>query len=105
MEDAFRFFGFTSIEQVDRLTPKEYRILAASCRLREVDEELHIAEAAWMNRAAQATKKNGRYVYKDFKKFFPYEKHLRKARDPSGKSVEGALLESVLEYNHREEVT
>lgn len=91
------------------MTPKEHRILATACALREVDTELHIAETAWMTRAAQATQKNGRYVYKDFKKFFPYEKYLKKAKDPSGKNLGGTLLERVneynKEYNHREEVT
>ena len=37
--DCFRYFGFTSFDQVDQLTIAQYEIMAEAARLKEVDKD------------------------------------------------------------------
>ena len=82
-ENCFRFFGFTSFEQVERLTIPEYEMLCQAYKLKAVDEQSRMHQQAWLNIQAGAQKESGKKlkpVYKTFKSFFDYEKELKKAR-------------------------
>ena len=83
--NCFRYLDFKSFEQVDKLTLPEYDCLMEAQRLKEVDRDYRNHLQAFLNFAAQAKKKAGKYkekpVYSTFKKFFNYEEAIRIARD------------------------
>ena len=90
-KNCFRYFGFTSFEQVDQLTLAEYEIMMEALELRMLDESLHEHRQAFLNFAVCAEKKAGKGktkpVYRRFKQFFDLDKELRKIknrRKPSG---------------------
>ena len=77
--NAFRYLGFKSMAQVDRLELPEYELLMKASALRRIDEEYKTHEQAFLNVAARATKgKSGKPVYKTFKSFFNYDAAVRK---------------------------
>lgn len=81
-KNCFRYFGFTSFEQVDQLTLAEYEIMMEALELRMLDESLHEHRQAFLNFAVCAEKKAGKGktkpVYRRFKQFFDLDKELRK---------------------------
>ena len=81
-KNCFRYFGFTSFEQVDQLTLAEYEIMMEALELRMLDESLHEHRQAFLNFAVKAEKKAGKGktypVYKRFAQFFDLYKELRK---------------------------
>lgn len=85
---CFRYFGFTSFEQVDRLTIAQYEIMMEALRYRIVDDEYRAHRQAFLNFAAQAQKKSGKKtvpVYKRFRNFFDYEKELKNVKEKKRK--------------------
>ncbi len=62
------------------MTLAEYRLLMEAERLRQIDMDYRNHLQAWLNFSAQATDKKGKPVYKRFKKFYDYEKHLDSAK-------------------------
>lgn len=84
MLDCFRYLGFRSFEEFDRLTIPEYNLLMEAVRLREVDKDYRNHLQAYLNFAAKAMKKAGKNkrkpVYSTFKKFYDYEAELDKIR-------------------------
>ena len=79
---AFRRFGFTSMEQVDRLELPEYRLMIKADNLRTVDREYELHAQAFLNMAVRARRgKRQTPVYKTFKKFFDYDALLKKVKD------------------------
>ena len=84
-KNCFRYFGFTSFEQVDQLTLAEYEIMMEALELRMLDESLHEHRQAFLNFAVRAEKKAGKGktkpVYRRFRQFFDFEKELRKIRN------------------------
>ncbi len=80
---CFRFFGFRSLDEVDRLTLREYGLLVRAENLRQVDLDYRNHLQAWLNVAAKAEKKAGKFrtklVYDVFEKFFNYDDALEKA--------------------------
>lgn len=54
---CFRYLGFTSFEQVDRLTIAQYEIMMEALRIRIVDDEYRAHRQAFLNFAAQAAEK------------------------------------------------
>ena len=87
--NCFRLFGFTSFEQVDRMTLPEYNMLIRAWKLRNVDRERDLHELAWLTFAASAKKPSGKNkekaVYKTFRSFFDYEKALKKVSEDKDK--------------------
>lgn len=82
-EACFRYFGFTSFEQVDHLTLKEYQTMMKAKRLEWVDADFMQHRQAWLNVQAGAQKEKGQGkskklvpVYKNFKDFYDYEEAL-----------------------------
>lgn len=78
---CFRYLGFKSIEQVNNVTPYEYRLLMKSKELQMVDDQYYLHLQAYLNMKARAKKRVGkkqRMVYTKFNKFFDYEKEVNK---------------------------
>lgn len=69
---------------MNRLTIPEYNLLMEALELREVDRDYRAHQQAFLNFAVQAKKKSGknkeRPVYSTFKKFFDYDKAIRKVK-------------------------
>ena len=57
---CFRFLGFTSFDQVDRLTIPEYNLLMQAVRLRQVDLDYRNHLQAFLSFAVQAEKRVGK---------------------------------------------
>lgn len=78
---CFRYLDFKSLEQVNNITPYEYRLLMKAKELQIVDKQYEIHLQAYLNMTAQAKKQVGkkqRMVYTKFSKFFDYEKEIDK---------------------------
>jgi len=81
--NCFRYFGFKSLDEVDRLTIKEYSMLCEAERYKQVDKQKDIALNAWLTFVASAKKKVGKNlkpVYPTFESFFDYAKELKKLK-------------------------
>lgn len=91
--DCFRYFGFTSFDQVDRLTIYEYNILIEAENLKQVDRDYRNHLQAYLNFQATAKKNVGKTkqkpVFDKFIKFFDYDKAIKKVQ--SKKSEKGRL--------------
>ena len=86
---CFRYLGFKSLDQVDNITPYEYRHLMKSKELEMVDEEYRIHLQAYLNMSAQAKKRVGKKVkpvYTKFTKFYDYQKSLDRVMGVKRKS-------------------
>jgi len=70
------------VEEVDRLTLPEYRLLMKATSYKMVDMDYRAHQQAFLNFAAQSKKRVGKDkekpVYSNFKKFFDYEAELAK---------------------------
>lgn len=88
--NCFRFLNFSSFEQVDKLSLKEYELLMKAIRLRQVDIDYRNHLQAWLNFAARAKKKAGKFkekpAYPTFDMFYKYESEIEKITKPK-KSV------------------
>lgn len=76
---CFRYLDFKSLDQVNNLTPYEYRLLMKAKELQMVDDQYYLHLQAYLNMTAQAKKQVGkkqRMVYTKFSKFFDYQKEL-----------------------------
>lgn len=81
--NCFRFFGFRSLDEVDRLTLKEYEMLCEAEQYKQLDKQKDIALNAWLTFLATAKKKVGKNlkpVYPTFESFFDYSKELRRLK-------------------------
>ena len=84
--NCFRFFGFKSLDEVDRLTVREYDLLCEAEQYRLLDKQKDIALTAWLGFLATAKKQVGKRlkpVYPTFQSFFDYSKELRKLKGDS----------------------
>lgn len=82
--NCFRYLGFKSFAEVDRLTIPEYTLLMEAERLKQVDMDYRNHLQAFLNFAVKAEKKSGKKtkpVYTKFEKFYNYEKELEKAQN------------------------
>lgn len=81
--NCFRYFGFRSFEEVDRLTIPEYTLLIKAERLKQVDKDFRNHLQAFLNFAVRAEKKAGKNktkpVYSNFGKFYDYRAEIAKA--------------------------
>lgn len=86
---CFRYLGFKNLDQVDNITPYEYRLLMKSKELEMVDEEYRIHLQAYLNMSAQAKRRAGKKVkpvYTTFNKFYNYQKALDRVMGVKRKS-------------------
>lgn len=84
---CFRYFGFTTFDQVDQLTIAQYEIMLEALDLRMLDQSLHEHRQAFLDFAVQAEKKAGKGkgktkpVYRRFSDFFNFDSELKKLKD------------------------
>lgn len=83
--NCFRYLGFKSFDELDRLTIPEYNLLMEAVQLREVDKDYRNHLQAFLNFAVKAERKAGRYktkpVYQYFKKFYDRDKAIKAVRN------------------------
>ena len=83
-----RRFGMTDLDEIDRMTYREFRLRMKAYELRRLDEEYRIALLAWQIREIAAKKKNGKnkygYVYDSCRKFSDYEGQEKKIPEAAG---------------------
>jgi len=78
------------MQEVDNMTPEEYRLLIKARKLKEVDEMYKIHVQAFANHRVKATKgKKQKPVYRRFNDFFNYEREIKKALGIKNKKIEG----------------
>lgn len=80
--NCFRYLGFKSFAEVDRLTIPEYTLLMEAERLKQVDMDYRNHLQAYLNFVVKAEKKSGKKtkpVYNKFEKFYNYKRELEKA--------------------------
>lgn len=93
---CFERLGFTSFEQVDRMTIAEFSKLLEAHRRKDVRKTADLHLLAWLNREIKATKRGGkRYVYDKFEKFYDINKAL------GVKSETDKQMDSLLEYKRK----
>ena len=80
---CFRYLGMKSLDEVDQMTIREYRLLMKANNLKNIDRDYRVHQLAWLTNAARATKSAGkgkrRPVYAKFSQFFDYRNAVRQA--------------------------
>lgn len=97
---CFRYLGFKSLDQVNNITPYEYRLLMKSKELQIVDKQYEIHLQAYLNMSAQARRRVGKKmkpVYTKFDKFFDYQKQLERVMGIKKKSKFDGLAQFIKE--------
>lgn len=97
---CFRYLGFKNLDQVDNITPYEYRLLMKSKELQIVDKQYEIHLQAYLNMSAQARRRAGKKmkpVYAKFDKFFDYQKQLDRVMGIKKKSKFDGLAQFIKE--------
>lgn len=97
---CFRYLGFKNLDQVDNITPYEYRLLMKSKELKIVDKHYELHLQAYLNMAASARKQVGKKikpVYMHFNKFFDYQKELDRVMGIKKKSKFDGLTQFIQE--------
>lgn len=75
-----RYYPNMTVLEAQRVTLAEFEVMSEAHMLRKIDEQFVIYSQAWAIVQAQATDKHGKPVYKNFNKFFDYEKMLKQAK-------------------------
>ena len=69
-----------SLDEVDRMTIREYRLLMKANNLKNVDRDYRVHQLAWLTNAARATKSAGKGKKRPvYAKFFDYRNAVRQA--------------------------
>lgn len=95
---CFEHLGFTSFEQVDRVTIPEFLLMAKAQARKNVEREYCLHKAAWLSAIAKATKKNGKLVYPKFEKFFDRERAMSELEERPEMSERSR---KIIEYRKR----
>lgn len=80
--NCFRYLDYKTFLEVDRLTIPEYNLLMDAVRLKQVDLDYRNHLQAFLNFLVKATKgsgKNAKPAFRNFKRFYDYEKEVEKA--------------------------
>ncbi|MBU5267916.1 hypothetical protein KQI21_14130 [Virgibacillus proomii] len=83
--NCFRYLNFTSLYQIEILTLREYALRVRAFQLQQIDKEYRMYKQAWLNHQVTLTKEQGKKqvpIYRRFKDFFDYEKHLKEVSKP-----------------------
>lgn len=90
----------TDFGEIDRMTPREYRLRMQAYSLIRLDRERDIAWQAWLNLIVRNTKgtKNPKPAYRTFKDFFDYEAEERKIRGAAEPDRPQTLADRWREY-------
>jgi len=81
--NCFRYFGFRSLDEVDKLTIAEYGMLCEAEAYKQLDNQRDLALNAWLAFVATAKKKVGKKlqpIYPTFDSFFDYAKKLKQLK-------------------------
>lgn len=91
-----RRFGFRSLDEVDKITLRDYELLIKAEQLKSVDDDCKTHWLAWLTFQAKAMKKSGKPAYRTFRSFYDYEKELEKVMDKQdNKSKFSALSKAI----------
>ena len=105
--DCFRYFGFISFDQVDRLTIYEYNILIEAENLKQVDRDYRNHLQAYLNFQATAKKNVGKTkqkpVFDKFIKFFDYDKAIKKVQGNESNKGRFSALSKFLKERRADE--
>ena len=69
------------MNEIERMTIYEYQLRMKAYKFRYLDQEAAMHKLAWITQQAGASKKNGKPVFRTFKKFFDYEKARKQLFD------------------------
>lgn len=98
--NCFRFLGFKSFDEVDRLTIPEYELLMKAAELREADIDYRLHMQAFLNMQVQAKRKAGKGrekpVYPQFDKFYDRRKEIERIMEPQKKKRRFAGIGKLL---------
>lgn len=101
--NCFRFFGFKSLDEVDRLTIREYQMLCEAEQYKQLDKKQDIALGAWLTFMASAKKQVGKRlkpVYPTFESFFDYAKELKRMKGETVNDLKERYKEIHERLNH-----
>ncbi|MTS09257.1 hypothetical protein GMC95_06875 [Streptococcus parasanguinis] len=94
MATIFAFFGITDYVTAQRMTLKEFNIRQRARDMQMLDEEKRVYLLAFQIRQAQASKKDGRYIFEKFEDFYNEEERRRIVLNRSqGPAVNQELIE------------
>jgi len=94
MATIFAFFGITDYVTAQRMTLKEFNIRQRARDMQMLDEEKRVYLLAFQIRQAQASKKDGRYIFEKFEDFYNEEERRRTVLSRSqGPAVNQELIE------------
>jgi ORF39 len=94
MATIFAFFGVTDYVTAQRMTLKEFNIRQRARDMQMLDEEKRVYLLAFQIRQAQASKKDGRYIFEKFEDFYNEEERRRTVLNRSqGPAVNQELIE------------
>lgn len=94
MATIFAFFGITDYVTAQRMTLKEFNIRQRARDMQMLDEEKRVYLLAFQIRQAQASKKDGRYIFEKFEDFYNEEDRRRTVLNRSqGPAVNQELIE------------
>lgn len=94
MATIFAFFGITDYVTAQRMTLKEFNIRQRARDMQMLDEEKRVYLLAFQIRQAQASKKDGRYIFERFEDFYNEEERRRTVLNRSqGPAVNQELIE------------
>ena len=94
MATIFAFFGITDYVTAQRMTLKEFTIRHRARDMQMLDEEKRVYLLAFQIRQAQASKKDGRYIFEKFEDFYNEEERRRTVLNRSqGPAVNQELIE------------
>ena len=98
-EVAFFYFknlGYTTFEQVEKLTLPEINLQMRAYNEKAVEEEGKVYSLAYLTNAAGSITKRGTAKYPTFKSFYNYEEALKRARGEEDKP--SSMFERVVKY-------
>ena len=96
--------GFNNIKDVDKMTLEEYELLMKRYNLQQVEKERDLHWQAWLNRQVKAMKEVGKkqeYIFKKFKDFYDYEKHLNAVKNKTIDKNKRRLINIAKKVNER----
>lgn len=103
---CLRYYGYVPLAEIDKMSIYDFSLLMKAAGIHEIDTMHHIHLQAFQNVRAKARKSAGRGktrpVYTTYKKFFDYEKELKKARRKKESSRYDGLKKKLKEKKANE---
>jgi hypothetical protein len=102
MATIFAFFGITDYVTAQRMTLKEFNIRQRARDMQMLDEEKRVYLLAFQIRQAQASNKDGKYIFEKFEDFYNEEERRRTVLNRSqGPAVNQELIEIAKRLQRR----